>query len=142
MYNNIGLHTPIMHPIDRKDKGYIVSIQRDVTDLDGIDAILAEDDKEYLLIEHTFFGNDKWLIFYDINLRRAFLKFMTHNCLEQLENKFLIGELQTETDSALRNIILCRSKGEDKYESIISIDLEEMALQWMTIMNFIHMKMQ
>lgn len=128
MYNQIGLNTPEMQPLSRKGRDFIITVQKDVSDLEGLETVLARDDLDYQMIEHNFFTHDKWQIFYDTNLRNAFLKFMTPGCLEELENRFLVGEIQTEYDTWLRNMILCKTKGAKKYEHLISIDLEELMI--------------
>lgn len=128
MYNQIGILTPSIELVYCGDKGVIRSVQEDVTSWQGIDVILAEKDLEYLKIDKSVFGNDKWQIFYDFDLMQAFLQFMTPECLEQLKNMYLVDELRTERDRWLENFYLCKSPESSKYEGVIAIDLDEMAI--------------
>ena len=128
MYNDIGILTPKIHFVDDKNKNGTTTLQQDVSSIDFLDVALAGSNLEYSQIVHEFFGKEKWAVFYDTNLVRRFLQFMTPECLEQLKNLFLIDELRTDVDRHTKNYFFYKTKGTDKYEGIITIDLEQMTI--------------
>lgn len=125
MYKSVGMHTPQIQPLCVTDKGSLINIQRDIFDIEGIEKMFA-DDKEYLIMQDTLFGKDKWQLFYDIELQSIFKSFMTHDCFEQFKNDIILRGLRSDIDGKLEHYVLCRKKGENKYSELISIDLEEM----------------
>ena len=128
MYNEIGIQTPPMKLVYCDSEGFIRSLQPDISRIAGLELVLANNDLEYLQIDKKIFGNDKWQVFYDLDLMQAFLQFMTPDCLEQLKNMYLVDELRTDRDRWLENFYLCRIPGHEKYEGVIAIDLEELAI--------------
>ncbi len=128
MYNGIGIQTPKSELVRSNEKGFVRSIQEDMTAMDGLEVLLANDNLDYLQIEKSMRGVDKWQIFYDIDLMFMFLKFMTNDCLEQLKNLYLIDELTTQIDRTLENFYLYKRPESEKYEGVIAIDLEELAI--------------
>lgn len=128
MYDKVGINTPQMHGLEAHDFFRVQSLQQDVNNLPGLEVVLAQNCLEYQQITKHIFGKYKWQIFYDTNLRNAFLNFMTEACLEQMENFYLAGELRTDSDATLFNFFLYRPIGAKKYTGIIAIDLEQMQL--------------
>lgn len=131
MYNQIGITTPPIALLKHEmfsDAGTTKTIQADVKGLPNIEATLALEDFEYSRIAFSFVEKYKWQIFYDSNLQIRFLKFMTKDCLESLQNVFLIDELRTDSDRHTKNYFLYKRKGGKLYEGVIVIDLEEMKL--------------
>ena len=128
MYNDIGILTPKIHFVDDNNKYGTTSLQQDVSSIDFLDTTLAGSDIEYSQIVHEFFGKEKWSVFYDSNLVHRLLQFMTPDCLEQLKNVFLIDELRTDVDRHTKNYFFYKTKGAEKYEGIITIDLEQMTI--------------
>ena len=128
MYNQIGILTPEIHLVNNGNKFSSATLQQDVSSIDFLYTTLAGSNYEYSQIVHEFFGKDKWAVFYDTNLSRRLLQFMTPNCLDQLKNVFLIDELRTDVDRHTKNYFFYKSKDADKYEGIITIDLEQMTI--------------
>ena len=127
MYNSIGVETPPIHML--KSKGpYTKTIQQDVLTIEDILCTLAGDDFEYTRIEKDFLGKFKWQVFYDTDLMKTFLQFMTPGCLEQLKNVFLVDEVRTDFDRHLKNYFFYKGKDSDRYEGVIVIDLEQMII--------------
>lgn len=56
--------------------------------------------------------------------REKFLEFMTEECFDAFVAHFLLAELRTDSDRHQGNFYLVRSLDSDKYEAIISIDLD------------------
>ncbi len=128
MYNDIGILTPQIHLIHDNDKQNSSTLQQDISSIDFLYTILAGCDYEYSQIVKDFFGKNKWDIFYDTNLINRLLNFMTPDCLDQLKNVFLIDELRTDIDRHTRNYFFYKSKYADKYEGVITFDIEQMAI--------------
>ncbi len=128
LYEKIGILTPPVYFIAKKDKYTIQTIQPNVEDLDGVKTILANNDLEYTKIQTRAFGKYKWQIFYDKQLIATLLKFMTPSCLTALQNMFLVDELRTDGDKHLENYFFYKTKGSDKYEGVIGIDLDLMQI--------------
>lgn len=127
MYNSIGIETPPIHML--KSKGpYTKTVQQDVLSIDDVLSMLAGDDIEYASIEKKVLGKFKWQLFYDSDMVKMFLQFMTPECLEQLKNVFLVDEVRTDFDRHVNNYFFYKSKNSDKYEGIIVIDLEQMII--------------
>ena len=127
MYNSIGIETPPIYML--KSKGpYTSTVQQDVLTIEDVLSTLAGDDLEYASIEKKVLGKFKWQIFYDSNMIRMFLEFMTPECLEQLKNVFLVDELRTDYDRHVKNYFFYKSKNSDKYEGVIVIDPEQMII--------------
>ena len=128
MYNSVGILTPKIHLINDKNRFDATTLQQDVSEIDFLETILAGSDFEYTKIINNFYEKIKWSLFYDTNLIFNLLKFMTPECLDQLKNIFLIDELRTDIDRHTKNYFFYKQKGSDKYEGIIVIDLEQMAI--------------
>ena len=128
LYKSIGILTPAVSFVSKKDKYTIQTIQPNVEDIDGATTILANNDLEYTKIQTKAFGKYKWQIFYDEDLIATLLKFMTPNCLTALQNMFLVDELRTDGDKHLKNYFFYKTKDSDKYEGIIGIDLDLMQI--------------
>ena len=131
MYNEIGIQTPKIELVNSDKDRSIRSIQDDVSKINGLEVILANEQLDYLQIEKNLVGNDKWRIFYDQNLESVFLEFMTYDCLEQLKSMYLVDELRTERDRWLENFYLYKGPESRKYEGVIAIDLDEMAIMYL-----------
>ena len=128
LYKSIGILTPAVSFIAKKDKFTIQTIQPNVEDLDGATTILANNDLEYTKIQTRAFGKYKWQIFYDEDLIATLLKFMTPSCLTALQNMFLVDELRTDGDKHVKNYFFYKTKDSDKYEGVIGIDLDLMQI--------------
>ena len=128
LYEKIGILTPPVYFVAKKDKYTIQTIQPNVEDLDGVSTILANNDLEYAKIQTRAFGTYKWQIFYDEWLISTLLKFMTPDCLTALQNMFLVDELRTDGDKHLKNYFFYKTKGSDKYEGVVGIDLDLMQI--------------
>ena len=112
--------------IKSQKQNYINTVQQDVCELLHINAVLANAIQEYSAIQDTAYGRYKWQIFYDMDLRNRFLKFMTPECFNQLKNVFLVSEIRTDFDGHLENYFLYKKPNDNKFTGIIPIDLEEM----------------
>ena len=128
LYEKIGILTPPVSLIAKKDRYTIQTIQPNVEDLDGVKTILANSDLEYKKIQTRAFGKYKWQMFYDEGLITTLLKFMTPGCLTDLQNMFLVDELRTDGDKHLKNYFFYKTKDSDKYEGVIGIDLDLMQI--------------
>lgn len=128
MYNNIGINTPPIFMLDDFDAYSAHTLQQDVHDFKDALVTLASTDLEYAKIEKKFFSKFKWQMFYDATLIQEFLKYMTPDCLEQLQNAFLVDEMRTDIDRLTKNYFFYKSPDSDKYEGIIVIDLDLMVI--------------
>ena len=130
MYSEIGINTPKIQVFkDKTDaKNQRSIIQPDVMQLPNIEAILAKEDVEYKKIFPKFNLRYKWEIFYDMNVRKQFLKFMTKDCLESLLNIYLIDELRSDIDRHTSNYFLYKTSKSNLYEGVIAIDLDQMQI--------------
>ena len=128
LYEKVGILTPPVSFVAKKDRYTIQTIQPNVEDATGVTTILANNDLEYKKIQTKVFGRYKWQIFYDKGLIATLLKFMTPSCLTEFQNMFLVDELRTDGDKHLKNYFFYKSKGSDKYEGIIGIDLDLMQI--------------
>lgn len=128
MYNDIGILTPQIHLINDKNKALTSTVQQNISSIDFLYTVLAGCDFEYSQIVREFFEKDKWAVFYDSYLANRLLQFMTPECLEQLKNVFLIDELRTDIDRHTKNYFFYKRKGVDKYEGVITFDLEQLSI--------------
>lgn len=128
MYNAANIKTPQIHFMYDKLNNNVCSIQQDVYTIKNIEAVLAYNVKDYAVLNKHFYGNYKWEIFYNTDLISELLRFMTPNCIRQLQNLFLADELRTDTDRHCKNYFLYKSKNSKLYEGVIAIDLENMAI--------------
>ena len=132
MYNNIGINTPpitiLKPPFSLSSPELIQTIQPDVTQIPGIETVLANDDREYMQITRAIMGRDKWDIFYNYEVQARLLEIMTPECLAQIQEMFLIDELRTDIDRHALNFFLYKKKGSKLYEGVIVIDLEQMEI--------------
>ena len=128
LYEKVGILTPPVSFIAKKDRYSIQTIQPNVEDINTVKTILANNDIEYRKIQTRAFGKYKWRLFYDKSLIDTLLKFMTPSCLTALQNMFLVDELRTDGDKHLKNYFFYKSKDSDKYEGIIAIDLDLMQI--------------
>ena len=121
-----GILTPPVFIL--KNKNRISTLQSNVEEIDGIETILAQDDIEYTKIQKKLFGKFKWQMFYDEELIFELLKFMTPDCLTQFQNMFLVDELRTDVDRHTKNYFFYKTADSKKYQGVIAIDLELMAI--------------
>ena len=129
MYNNIGIKTPNIQIIPNKSYSEQISTtQPNIYSVKDSLCTLANDDLVYSKLKTKIFGKYKWQMFYDELLMKTFLSFMTPQCLEQLQNVFLIDELRTDIDRHTKNYFFYKNKNSSKYEGIIAIDLEQMII--------------
>ena len=129
MYRNIGIATPDVKIFCKKDdRDLVTTIQPDVTSLKDFETVLAADDKDYAKIASTLFSKNKWEIFYDESFKNRLLTFMTPECLEQLQNVFLVDELRTDNDRHAKNYFFYKNKQSKLYEGVIVIDLDNMQI--------------
>ncbi len=128
MYKKIGILTPQTYMVNSREKYYTKTIQQDVSTLDGLVSVLAGQDLKYSQIRNKVFGKYKWQMFYDISLEEEFLQYMTPDCLEALQNIFLVDELCTDGDRHIKNYFFYRHTNSDRYEGVIAIDLDIMAI--------------
>lgn len=128
MYKNIGINTPPVFMLKDFNEHSANTLQQSVYNLNDALVSLANADLEYLKIGRKFFGKFKWQVFYDSALTQEFLKFMTPECLEELQNIFLIDEMRTDIDRHTKNYFFYKRPNSDKYEGIIVIDLELMTI--------------
>jgi len=73
----------------------------------------------------------KWQVFYDKELQNELLKFMTPECLEELETLFLVDELRTECDRHHGNYLFYKEPQADKFQGIVPIDNQLTAISVM-----------
>lgn len=128
LYETIGILTPPVSFVSKKDPYTIQTIQPNVEDIEGVKTILANSDLEYTRIQTRAFGKYKWQIFYDEGLVATLLKFMTPSCLTALQNMFLVDELRTDGDKHVKNYFFYKTKDSNKYEGVIGIDLDLMQI--------------
>ena len=123
-----GILTPPVYMLRGKNKKSIKTLQENVEEIDGIEAILARNDVEYTQIQKKVFGKFKWQMFYDEELVRDLLRFMTLDCFTQFQNMFLIDELRTDVDRHTKNYFFYKTQDSKKYQGVIAIDLELMVI--------------
>ena len=128
LYEDVGILTPPVYMISGKDKKSIKTIQQGVEDIDGFETLLANEDVEYTKIQKKVFGKFKWQLFYDEELICDLLKSMTPSCLTQFQNMYLVDELRTDIDRHTKNYFFYKTKNSKKYQGVIAIDLELMAI--------------
>lgn len=128
MYKDAGIYTPEVYLLRSENKSLVNTIQEDITNINGLETNLPNDDLEYMKIGQKVYGKFKWQLFYDRGLESQFLKFMTPACLEQLKNIFLADEVRTDVDRHHLNYFLYKRKGKNKYEGVIVFDLEMMKI--------------
>ena len=130
MYSDVGIETPATQVF--KEKGTSNHersiIQPDVTQNKDIETVLARNDIEFKKIFQDFSTRYKWQIFYDYDIQKKFLKFMTPTCLESLKNIYLIDELRSDIDRTLNNYFLYKNPDSKLYEGVIVIDLAQMQI--------------
>lgn len=126
MYKSIGINTPQVFLVNDKNKNFSTTIQKDVTTFNEFVTTLAQSDYDFCQFEKKAYSKYKWQMFYDKTLIIEFLKFMTPDCLEQLQNVFLVDEIRTDMDRHTQNYFFYKSPLSKKYEGIIVIDLEQM----------------
>ena len=126
--DSVGILTPPVYMLSGKNRKAIKTIQPNVEEVEGIEAILARNDIEYSRIQQRAFGKFKWQMFYDEELICKLLQFMTFDCFTQFQNMFLIDELRTDIDRHTKNYFFYKSKDDKKYQGVIAIDLELMAI--------------
>lgn len=128
MYGEIGINTPPVFMLKNFDSYSANTLQQSVFSFEDALITLASTDLEYAKIERKFFGKFKWQMFYDTGLIQEFLKYMTPECLEQLQNIFLVDEMRTDIDRLTKNYFFYKSPESKKYEGIVVIDLEQMTI--------------
>ena len=128
MYNDIGILTPQIHLIHDNNKTISSTLQQNISSIDFLYTVLAGSNYEYSQIVKDFFTKNKWDIFYEPRLIKRLLEFMTPDCLDQLKNVFLIDELRTDIDRHTKNYFFYKSKDADKYEGIITFDLDQLSI--------------
>lgn len=128
IYREAGIYTPQVYLLRAEDKRVANTIQEDVTNINGLETILPQDDLEFMKIGQKLSSKFKWQLFYDRGLESQFLKFMTPACLEQLKNIFLADEVRTDIDRHHLNYFLYKRKGKNRYEGIIVFDLDMMRI--------------
>ena len=126
MYGDLGIATPPVFILKSPEKYTTNTIQQDVTIIDNVFTTLAKNELAFEKINKQLYGKFKWQMFYDSSLVREFLKFMTPECLEQLQNVFLLDEIRTDSDRHSENYFFYRGKNSDKHEGVVVIDLENM----------------
>lgn len=125
MYNDIGLPTPPVHMIDIPTKPNIQIATQDVNSTNGLIFTIAHSS----IVEREVFSyakerNNKWDNMYDTFIQEELLKYMTTQCLEQLNTLHLLDETRTEGDRHLGNYFFYKSPDSDKYEGVLPIDNE------------------
>lgn len=125
---DVGILTPPVYMLSGNDKKNIKTLQQSVEDIDGFETLLASDDIEYTKIQNKVFGKFKWQMFYDDELVFDLLKSMTPSCLTQFQNMYLVDELRTDIDRHTKNYFFYKTKDSKKYQGVIAIDLELMAI--------------
>lgn len=128
MYKDAGIQTPQVHLLRTNEKQLVNTIQEDVIDINGFETYLPAEDLDFMEIDKKLYTKFKWQVFYDRSLEENMLQFMTEDCLEQLKNIFLADEMRTDIDRHVKNYFFYKRKGSDKYEGIIVIDLDLMAI--------------
>ena len=128
MYNAAGIATPPLFMLKSKEKKYTKTIEQEVTSINNLIYELAGSNIEFAKIETRAFGKHKWALFYDEDLVITMLKFMEYDCLEGLKDLFLADELRTDVDRHLKNYFFYRSPESKKYQGVVAIDLEQMAI--------------
>ena len=128
LYGHIGIATPPVSFVAKKDKYTMQTIQQNVEGAGGLETILADDDVEFRKIQTQAFGKYKWQLFYDERLMATLLKFMTPDCFAQFQNMYLVDEMRTDGDKHLKNYFFYKDKESDRYQGIIAVDLDLMQI--------------
>ena len=129
MLNDLGIATPIIVPLKHADEpNTFYTASQDLSKLEckGLDikcAINVPQAIGSLYKNVTNLHNEIWDCFHP-EVHDILREFMTEECFNELVTKALLDEIRTYTDSHFGNIILYKTKGSDKYEGIIPIDLE------------------
>ena len=132
LYINSGLITPITCPTNTKeliDNECFKIASQDVNSISdiGYDVKLAGKTPEILKLSKKHLRDAKHSIWSPIKkaeYKDELLEFMTEECFEEFMTMFLLGELCTDSDKHDGNYFLYKTKGAEKYEGIIPIDLE------------------
>ncbi len=69
-----------------------------------------------------------WLPLYSPEMKAMYLEFMTEKCFDEYINMFLLDTLRTENDRHLKNYFFYKGAFSKKYEGIIPIDLDRVAI--------------
>ncbi len=130
LYGHVGIATPPVSFVEKKDKYTMQTIQQNVEGIGGLETILADDDIEFRKIQTQAFGKYKWQLFYDARLIANLLRFMDAECLTQFQNMYLVDEMRTDGDKHLKNYFLYKSKESERYQGLIAVDLDLMQIYY------------
>ncbi len=123
-----GILTPPVYMLADKKNKTIHTLQQNVEEIDDFETMLANEDIEYTKIQKKLFGKFKWQMFYDEEILANLLQFMTPKCLTEFQNMFLVDELRTDVDRHTKNYFFYKTKDSKKYQGVIAIDLELLAI--------------
>jgi len=128
LYNEAGVLTPPIHPLLIKDKKAKYTFGQDINSIKGIEVQQRNKIESFRIIAYRNYEDkprSKWKVINDQTLKSRFLEFMTEECLDELINLHLVHELTTQFDGHAGNDFLYKKPDSDKYEGVITIDLEE-----------------
>lgn len=137
MYNDIGVTTPPVSTIELPQKGIFkgdntVLVNQDLNSIGGLkftQAIKFFNNKEITnYVYSTGNRKDRWESLYNSDTRRIFEKYMTRECFDDLISLMLVDELRSERDRHSGNFFFYQSKGSNKFEGVVPIDNEMMAV--------------
>lgn len=129
MMNSIGIPTPPISTIEQKDKQSILTATQNINTIENFDfSIAAMILLRKEIYKYKVHSNCKWDILYNMEIQEAFLQFMTKECFEQLIELLLIDEIRTEQDRHEDNYFFYKRKSSNKFEGILPIDNELIAI--------------
>lgn len=137
MYNDIGVTTPPVSTVELPPKGLFkngdtILINQDLRSIRGLEFVSAMDFFKKKDVTDFLYKNiqnrDKWAPLYNDNTRIFFEKFMSRECYDDLIALMLVDELRSERDRHCGNYFFYKNKGGDKFQGVVPIDNEMMAV--------------
>lgn len=129
MYNSIGLTTPPIYLMKKKDSSKTFIINQDVK---TIDPNLEFQSADKIIDHDPFFRYREYAYptnaIFDQEVQEKWHSIMTDECIEQYILMFLLDEIRTESDRFGRNYFFYRKKGNEKWEGVMPIDNELMSI--------------
>lgn len=130
LFNHIGIITPPLFLTKSQFTGQYAQISQDIKWLPLIEC----NQGAYIMQIGSLFNKyarsaiDKWHILYNPELRDYFLTFMTEDCFEKFIDMFLVDELRSEGDRHCFNYFLYKTTYEGKFDGLIPIDFDLVAI--------------
>ena len=133
MYNDLGITNPpvsLMRLTSGKNIKKLITLSQDVQSIPMYYATLASKILRPLIGNNSKrIAQDKWSDLLSNNeIRDKLLSVMTRECLSQIIDLYLLGELRSDIDTYMDQYFLIKLPNEDKYSQAIPIDLDNAEL--------------